>query len=284
LTATAAAHLSRHTWPGGRVELEGVLSRAMLLAGPGGIIDASVLDLADPVAADGVETVRAAVAPAGPRLEYLLAELAHELRNPLVTVKTFAQQLPALLEDEALRTRFAELTDEAVARMDTLLENVLAFARLPPPHVEELDVGVVLGGVLGEVTPALDERDVRIRVVGDGARCSADREHLSYALRNLLVGIAHESPPREELVVDASVNGVVSLHFGTGAAVSRLRDLATPGETAALDDPTFLPLSFTLARAVLERTGGHLGVVPSMGGQATVTVRLPPAGPADITR
>jgi hypothetical protein len=168
--------------------------------------------------------------------------------------------------------------------MDMLLENVLAFARLPPPQVEELDVGVVLHGVLGDVTPALDERDVRVRVVGDGARCSADREHLSYALRNLLVGIARESPPREELVVDASVNGVVSVHFGTGAAVTRLRDLATPDQTAALDDPTFLPLAFTLARAVLERTGGQLGVVPDMGGQATVTVRLPPTGQSDITR
>jgi hypothetical protein len=131
--------------------------------------------------------------------------------------------------------------------------------------------------VLGDVTAALDEREVRVRRVGTGARCAADREHLSYALRNLLVGIAHETPPRQELLVDASVNGVVSLHFETGAAVSRLRDLAAAEPGAALDDPTFLPLAFTLARAVLERSGGRLGVAPDVGGHATVTVRLPPA-------
>jgi signal transduction histidine kinase len=214
----------------------------------------------------------------------LLAELAHELRNPLVTVKTFAQQLPALLNEPELRERFAELTDDAVERMDTLLENVLAFARLKPPRPEDLDVGAILDGVLSEVTPALDQRALRVRRVGSGAHCAADREHLHYALSNLLLGIAHETPPRAELVVDASVNGLVSLRFGTGAAITRLRDLTASTSGATLDDPTFLPLAFTLARAVLERTGGRLGVMPDLGGQATVTVRLPPAASPTMER
>jgi polar amino acid transport system substrate-binding protein len=242
-------------------------------------VEASLLELASPPPppCSSAAAVARPDAP-GPRLEYLLAELAHELRNPLVTVKTFAQQLPALLEDEALRTRFAELTDEAVDRMDALLENVLAFARLKTPQPETLDVGAVLDGVLRELTPALDERDLRVRRIGGGAQCAVDREHLRYALSNLLLGIAHETPPRAELVVDASVNGTVSLRFGTGAAITRLRDLTATTPGAALDDPTFLPLAFTLARAVLERTGGRLGVMPDIGGQATVTVRLPPVG------
>src|SRR2546422_760886 len=78
------------------------------------------------------------------RLEFLLAELAHEVRNPLVTVKTFAEHLPALLEDTELRARFAALTTEAIDRIDGLLENVLAFARLGPPHPTAVEVGPVL--------------------------------------------------------------------------------------------------------------------------------------------
>jgi signal transduction histidine kinase len=285
LAPDALAALSGHAWPNGRGELESVLSRAFLLAGVDGTIEARHLELAN-VAMPETAAAPVVIAPdaPGPRLEYLLAELAHELRNPLVTVKTFAQQLPALLEDEALRTRFAELTDEAVDRMDALLENVLAFARLKEPQPEALDVGALLDGVLGELTPTLDERDVRVRRVGAGALCAADREHVRYALSNLLLGIAHETPPRAEVVVDASVNGMVSLRFGTGAAVTRLRDLTASTPGAALADPTFLPLAFTLARAVLERTGGRLGVAPDLGGQATVTVRLPPVGSPAMQR
>jgi signal transduction histidine kinase len=283
LAPDALAALRAHQWAGGRIELERVLARALLLAGPGGTIDAALLDLTPDVPPAVQPTPRVPEAP-GLRLEYLLAELAHELRNPLVTVKTFAQQLPALLDDPALRMRFAELTDEAVERMDTLLENVLAFARLDSPRPEDLDVGAVLDGVLRDVSPALDQRALRVRLVGGGAQCAADRVHLRYALSNLLLGIAHETPPKSELVVDASVNGLVTLRFGTGAAVTRLRDLTAPVPGATLDDPTFLPLAFTLARAVLERTGGRLGVMPDLGGQATVTVRLPPVASAVAER
>jgi signal transduction histidine kinase len=271
----ALAALRAHPWAGGRVELERVLARALLLAGPAGAVDAALLDLS-PAPVPAAQPMPPVPEAPGLRLEYLLAELAHELRNPLVTVKTFAQQLPALLDDSALRARFAELTDEAVERMDTLLENVLTFARLDSPRPEDLDLGAILDGVLRDVTPALEQRALRVRLVGGGAQCAADRVHLRYALSNLLLGIAHETPPRSELVVDASVNGLVSLRFGTGAAVTRLRDLTAPAPGATLDDPTFLPLAFTLARAVLERTGGRLGVMPDLGGQATVTVRLPP--------
>src|SRR5439155_921418 len=115
---------------GALAELEAALARALLLAG-GGVIEAAHLDLgAEPPA---VVAAAAAAAPGGAALEYLLAELAHELRNPLVTIKTFADHLPALLEDAELRTRFASLTGDAIERMDGLLENVLAFARLGAP-------------------------------------------------------------------------------------------------------------------------------------------------------
>src|SRR5207237_1158955 len=116
-------------------------------------------------------------------LEYLLAELAHELRNPLVTIKTFADHLPALLEDAELRTRFATLTSDAIERMDGLLENVLAFARLGAPRREAVEVGPILararavlernGGTLAVVPEAGEATSVVIRLPtppAEGAR------------------------------------------------------------------------------------------------------------------
>jgi hypothetical protein len=43
-------------------------------------------------------------------------------------------------------------------------------------------------------------------------------------------------------------------------------------------DPTLLPLAFTLARAVLERNGGSLGVQAEGHGRTALVVRLPVAG------
>src|SRR5262249_747418 len=76
----AVAALSGHQWPAGRVELEAVLSRAFLLASVDGAIEARHLELASVSAPRAAATSLVATPDApGPRLEYLLAELAHEL-------------------------------------------------------------------------------------------------------------------------------------------------------------------------------------------------------------
>src|SRR5204863_5886452 len=136
-------------------ELEAVLARAMLVAG-GERIDVEHLTLASPPPTSA--PAAGPPAPAGADLEFVLAELAHELRNPMVTIKTFARHLPALLEDAELRARFEQLTDDAIERMDGLLENVLAFARLGTPRPEAIEVGALIARVLAEMEPELAGR------------------------------------------------------------------------------------------------------------------------------
>lgn len=229
-----------------------------------------------------VLTGAAAVAPVSPppaatQLEVVLTELAHELRNPFVTIKTFAEHLPDLLEDADLRERFATLAGEAITRMDGLLENVIAFARLDPPVRRDVDLGALLDALLGELTPELAARDIAVRRQGTSTlHCAGDPEHLSYGLRNLFAGVAREVPPHEALVVDAQANGVVRLEVATrGTDGGRLRRLLHDAPSARPGDPTMLPLAFTLARAALVRGGGSLDVREADDGPTTLVVRLP---------
>jgi signal transduction histidine kinase len=276
LAPGALERLAAHAWPGDVAELEATLARAMLVAG-GRTIGAEDLALAVPDAAPPAPPP--AAANGAGELEFVLAELAHELRNPMVTIKTYAHHLPALLEDAALRARFERLTDDAIGRMDGLLENVLAFARLGTPRTEPVEVGPLLSRVLADVEPELAGRAVRVQQSGAwDVRCAADPEQLAYALRNLFTGVAREVPAQERLALEATANGVVTLRFAAGpGAADRLRRLAAPGDDASLADPTLQPLAFRLARAVLERNGGALTVVPEAGDATSVVIRLPTA-------
>jgi signal transduction histidine kinase len=280
LDAGALATLRAHHWAGDRLEFEAVLARGFLLARE--VLGADHLAL-PPSAPVSSETTRAEP-PAGglseARLEYLMAILAHELRNPLVTIKTFTGHLPALLDDAELRDRFAGLADDAIARMDAALENLVAFTRLGPPRPEAVSLQPVLDAVVDELAPAWRERALHLERVGNaGTACFADPEHLTYGLRNLLSGVAEEANPEAGVVIDTSVNGVVGVRFATGTAASRLRELLAAEDEAALTDPTFLPLALTLARTVLERSGGRVGVVPEPGDRTSVVLHLPvPAG------
>jgi signal transduction histidine kinase len=258
-------------------ELEAVLARALLVA-DGDVVEAEHLALG--LGPAEAPAPAAAAAAHGAEIEFLLAELAHELRNPMVTIKTFARHLPQLLDDAELRGRFEQLTTEAIDRMDGLLENVLAFARLGTPRREPVEVAPLLERVLREMEPEIEGRAVRVRqATAPSARYTADPEHLAYALRNLFAGVVREVPAREELLLEATANGVVTLRFAAGEeAADRLRRLAAPNDAASLEDPTLLPLAFRLARAVLERNGGALTVVPEGGGTTTLVLRLPTAG------
>jgi len=56
------------------------------------------------------------------------ASLAHEIRNPLVTIKTFVQLLPHHHQDPAFREKFFRLISDEVSRIDRLTEQLLDLA------------------------------------------------------------------------------------------------------------------------------------------------------------
>jgi len=280
LSPEALSRLAAHAWPGDLAELEVTLARGWLIAGSD-TIDAQHLAFAGEATSSAPADAAAAPAPAhGTELELLLAELAHEVRNPLVTIKTFADHLPDLLEDAQLRERFAAMTHDGIARIDGLLENVIEFARLGTPHPQTIELGPLLDRLLAEVEPAFAERAVRVhRESEQPARCTGDPSHVTYALRNLFAGVVREVPPREDLAVEATANGVVTLRFAAGAqAAAHLRRLTGATGDADRDEAAFLPLAFRLARRALEWSGGGLSMVPEAGAATTLVVRLPAAG------
>ena len=73
----------------------------------------------------------------------LSAGMAHEIKNPLVSIKTFTQLLPERYEDEDFRTTFSSLIGKEVTRIDTIVNQLLSFARpakpiLSPTHLHEV--------------------------------------------------------------------------------------------------------------------------------------------------
>ncbi len=268
LAADALAHLAAQPWAGDIAELDATLARAFLRAGGDGI---TATHLADPLAGR-------AGSPARPdhQLEYLVAQLAHELRNPLATVKTFGQ-LPGLGDDPELRARFLALTDDAIARMDSLLETASAFAGLGAPVPGTIELGPLLDGLVASARPDAAARAIALDYASpNGARCTADAHQLGYALRTLLEGVVREAPANDAVRVDAATPGRIRIAYDPrGGTAERLRRIVTSDGDPDGGEAPPLPLGLLLARAVLERNGGALEVAPQADGRAVVEVRLP---------
>jgi len=70
--------------------------------------------------------------------------MSHEVRNPLVAIKTFAQLLPDRYDDPEFRDQFSEHVDREVDRLNGIIDQINNYAHPPKPTMESVDVGHAL--------------------------------------------------------------------------------------------------------------------------------------------
>ncbi len=80
-------------------------------------------------------------------LGLLTAGLAHEIRNPLVAIRTFTQLLPERYNDPEFREGFQGLALKEVDRICGLINDLLSFARPSKPNVAPENVNDVLDNI-----------------------------------------------------------------------------------------------------------------------------------------
>jgi signal transduction histidine kinase len=93
------------------------------------------------------------------------ASLAHEIRNPLVSIKTFVQLLPTHHQDPAFRAKFFTLISDEVSRIDRLTEQLLDLASPRAYVAEVIELHPVLRASLDLV--AVKAADKRIQFLTD---------------------------------------------------------------------------------------------------------------------
>jgi len=93
-------------------------------------------------------------------LGILAAGVAHEIRNPLVSVRTFIQLLPERLADEEFRTNFRDLALGEIERICALINDLLLFSRPGPDEREPTDLNELVGQITRLLEAEARKRDV----------------------------------------------------------------------------------------------------------------------------
>lgn len=70
----------------------------------------------------------------------LAASMSHEVRNPLVAIKTFAQLLPERYEDAEFRNQFSRIVSDEVDRLNSIIDQINQFAHPRPLELKPLDI------------------------------------------------------------------------------------------------------------------------------------------------
>jgi signal transduction histidine kinase len=124
----------------------------------------------------------------------LSAGMAHEIKNPLVTIKTFTQLLPERYEEAEFRNTFQDLVGKEVKRIDRIVNQLLTFSRPSKPRFEPIDMTSVISDSLSLVGQEMRRNniDVSTEFQEDLRGVLGDADLLSQAFVNFFLN-AQES-------------------------------------------------------------------------------------------
>lgn len=200
------------------------------------------------------------------------AVLAHEIRNPLASLKGHAQLLGEQLgSDEKLQKKVQRIVGEAL-RLEELTNTLLDLVRSSSISLRDVDPAKLAR----EVAEAIDATRVEVDTRHAPTIWSLDPMRMEQVLKNLLQNALQASPP------DATVE--LSLASDRGRLVLTVRDHGTglvPGSERQVFEPFRTSrakgtgLGLAVARRIVELHGGQIHGENHPQGGALFTVRIP---------
>jgi two-component system sensor histidine kinase AtoS len=149
----------------------------------------------------------------------LAAGIAHEIRNPLTTLRTSIHALKYTEKDNEKREMF-DLIAEEIIRIDAMVEEFLSYARPHDPSIEDLPVKDFLHSIEALTLATLSDAKIKLVYLGDQSIVlRADSAQLRQVFMNLILNGIDAMPEGGRLSIRvenvASVVAKASLNVGT---------------------------------------------------------------------
>ena len=226
-------------------------------------------------------------------LGLLTAGLAHEIRNPLVAIRTFTQLLPERYNDAEFREGFQGLALKEVDRICGLITDLLSFARPSKPNVAPEDMSDVVEGIARILETQAKEKGVEI-VRDFGANLPKvwiDREQMKQVFMNLILNAIQAMKDGGSIVVSTRVYSrnrtgemgqfvqVEIRDSGIGIPEENLEHIFDPFFTNK-DEGSGLGLS--ISHQIVQEHGGYITVESKLEKGTAFFINLPTGKPVRL--
>jgi hypothetical protein len=216
----------------------------------------------------------------------MTAHVAHEIRNPLVTIGGFARSLLKKAHGNGDVEKSAGIIAEEALRLEKILANVLAFTRLPKPVFQMADLNKILRDICALFGEEAQRRRIRLNLqLNDVPLLRLDVGQINQAVQNLLrngmqsFGDARGGAAPERCCVTIAT-GVESgqqvclkiCDTGAGMPPDVLDNIFDPFFTTK---PEGTGLGLPITRQIISEHGGRIEVTSAVGKGTSFFVYLP---------
>jgi len=239
----------------------------------------------------------------------MAAGMAHEIKNPLVSVRTFTQMLDKKWDDPEFRKKFMTLIPQEITRINRIAESLLKFGRPTKPELTHADVNALLDEVLMLFESESKKHNVRVtkkfshvpEIMGDPGQL---QQVFVNFIKNAIESMQNQG--KGELIVKTDVGEVIKLgklsrqgkkvgdemvwggaetggkpvpaifieitDTGEGIKEENLKNLFDPFFTTKM---TGAGMGLSITLRIIEEHGGSIKVKSQVGKGTTFIIALP---------
>jgi len=217
----------------------------------------------------------------------LLGVIAHEIKNPLSTIKVNLRLIDEQLQDgvscdveqrlERARRKLAIIEKEA-GRLEQILDSFLRYADGTKPCISPVDINSIVSDMVDFFLPQATSHSITMRqcLYKEPLICPVDDGMLKQAVLNLFINSQQALDKSGELMVRTAHAGqyaqIQISDTGKGIPADRLAHIFEPYQSSR---PNGTGLGLATVKKIIESHNGSISVVSEPGKGTAFTITLP---------
>ncbi len=210
-----------------------------------------------------------------------VSSVAAEVRNPLLSIREYLEQLPVRYGDSAFLDEISRFVPSQVARVDAAIRDLLVLAKPEPPDRAVFDLAACVLEALGRIEAEAHSRGIIIHSQLDQAQAFADRGQIADAVFRVIERAVASSKymSEVEVCVRATSEDWAEVEVCDCVSLARFERAESERSDSAVDlffraGPNDSALGMAVSYRMLQQNGGLLTVGATPDG-TRVKMRIP---------
>ena len=205
----------------------------------------------------------------------LAARVAHEIRNPLISIGGFARRLDKKLTGDI--QEYAKIIVNEVSRLENILKEILGFVKSSRVNKSSVNINDLMSNVVDFITPVMDEKENKIirEFSGTPVMALIDPDRIKEAILNIVSNAAQATDCgtiRIRTGVEDNEAVIELTDTGCGIKEEDLKNIFNPFFTTK---PQGTGLGLAVTHKIIQEHNGKIKVESIWGGGTAFRIYLP---------